>query len=182
VRATHCLPAALLFVFSGSAWPQPPDEEPAAIIEIGGAASRNLKNPESSAGADLALEVTPIEHWLELEMGVTPLFSRHSTEWDTDVLFKKPWSLSEKVEFMFGGGPEWVHAKQNGIRSDSVAGEIVLDFMFWPSARRRFGWFLEPAYEYSFGAGHERSIGISADLLIGIPRGKKPSHLTRSSR
>ena len=52
--------------------------------------------------------MTPIENWLELEFGVTPTFSHHSTEWDTDVLFKKPWTLSKKVEFMFGVGPEWI--------------------------------------------------------------------------
>ena len=49
-------------------------------------------------------------------MGVTPAFSHHSTEWDTDLLFKKPWTLSEKVEFMFGIGPEWIHTRD--IRHD----------------------------------------------------------------
>jgi hypothetical protein len=40
--------------------------------------------------------------------------------------------------------------------------------MFWPTGRHRFGWFLEPAYDYSFAGGHEQSIGMSAGLLIGI--------------
>ena len=149
------------------------DTKPAAIIELGGAASRNLKDRGSSGGADFAAEVTPIENWLKLEAGTTPLFSRHSEEWDTDLLFKKPWTLSEKVEFMLGVGPEWVHTRQGGITTNSVAGEVVLDFMFWPSKSHRLGWYLEPGYEYNFGRGHERSIGISAGLLIAIPRLRK---------
>ena len=98
----------------------------------------------SSFGPDVAVEITPIENWLELEAGVTPLFSRHSTEWDTDLLFKKPWTLSKKAEFMFGVGPEWIHTRENGVTTNSVAGEAVLDFMFWPSGKHRFGWYLEP--------------------------------------
>lgn len=57
---------------------------------LGGAAARSLTGEGSSFGADVAVEVTPIENWLEIEAGVTPLFARHSTEWDTDLLFKKP--------------------------------------------------------------------------------------------
>jgi hypothetical protein len=115
------------------------------------------------------VEVTPIENWLELEAGVTPLFARHSTEWDTDLLFKKPWTLSKKAEFMFGLGPEWIHTRAYGVTANSAAGEVVLDFMFWPSAKHRFGWYLEPGFEYNFGRGHERSFGMSGGLLIAIP-------------
>ena len=166
---------AVLFVpfgilSSGPAFAQSVDQEPAAVVELGGAASWDLRNAGSSFGPDLAAEVTPIENWLELEAGTTPLFTRHSTEWDTDLLFKKPWTLSEKVEFMFGVGPEWIHTRQNGVTTNSLGGEVVLDFMFWPSAKHRFGWYLEPGYDYDFGRGHERSIGISGGLLIAIPK------------
>ena len=51
-------------------------DEPAAVVEIGGAAGWNLKDAGSSFGPDLAVEVTPIENWLELEAGTTPFFSR----------------------------------------------------------------------------------------------------------
>ena len=152
------------------AFAQPADDEPAAIVELGGAASWNLKNAGSSFGPDLAVEVTPIENWLEIEAGTTPLFARHSTEWDTDLLFKKPWTLSEKVEFMFGVGPEWIHTREYGVTTNSLGGEVVLDFMFWPSAKHKFGWYLEPGYEYNFGRGNERSVGISGGLLIGISK------------
>jgi hypothetical protein len=154
-------------VFAQSVQQEP---EPAAIVELGGAASRDLKGGGSSFGGDLAVEFTPIENWLEIEAGTTPLFRRHSTEWDTDLLFKKPWTLSKKVEFMFGVGPEWIHTRAYGVTTNSLGGEVALDFMFWPFSKHRFGWFLEPGFDYSFAPGHERSIGISGGLLIAIPR------------
>jgi hypothetical protein len=103
------------------------------------------------------------------EKRVTPLFRRHSTEWGTDLLFKKPWTLSNTKEVMVGIGPEWIHSNTYGIKMNSVAGEIVPDLMFWASKKHRFGWYLEPSYEYKFGPGHEHSLELSGGLLIGIP-------------
>ncbi len=167
----HSLFIACLILCSGTAFAQSVDTEPepVAIVELGGAGSWNLKGGGSSFGADIAAEITPIENWLEIEAGTTPLFTRHSTEWDTDLLFKKPWTFSKKVEFMIGVGPEWVHARQYGVSMNSAAVEAVLDFMFWPSGKHRFGWYLEPGYDYSFGSRHEQSLGITAGLLIAIP-------------
>jgi hypothetical protein len=175
VNATKSLLLASLFLCcrnapAQSADAQPVDKEPAAVVELVGAAAWDLKDAGSSFGADFAVEVTPIENWLELEAGTTPLFTRHSTEWDTDLLFKKPWTLSEKVEFMFGLGPEWIHTRAYGVTTNALGGELALDFMFWPSAKHRLGWYLEPSYDYSFGRGHERSIGITGGLLIAIPK------------
>jgi hypothetical protein len=167
VTSTNSLLLAVLLLGSGDAFAQPADDEPAAIVELGGAASWN-PGGGLSFGPDIAVEATPIENWLELEAGTTPLFRRHSTEWDTDLLFKKPWTLSEKVEFMVGIGPEWIHTRAYGVTTNSLGGEAVLDFMFWPAAKHRFGLYLEPGFDYSFGRGHERSVGISGGLLIAI--------------
>jgi hypothetical protein len=145
------------------------DKDPKAILELGAATSWNLSGGAATFAPNLAAEITPIEKWLELEAGVSPFFTRNSTEWDTDLLFKKPWTLSPKAEFMLGVGPQWAHLRQNGKATNSIAGEVAGDFMFWPSGRHRFGWFLEPAYDYSFARGHQQSIGMSAGLLIGIP-------------
>jgi hypothetical protein len=169
VSATNLLLLGASFLCSEMAFAQPVDKDPLAIVELGGAAAWSLKNGGSSFGADAAVEVTPIENWLELEAGVTPLFSRHhSTEWNADLLFKKPWTLSKKAELMAGVGPEWVHTREPGMRANSIAGEAALDVMFWPSGEHKFGWFLEPAYDYNFARGHERSCGISGGLLIAI--------------
>jgi hypothetical protein len=70
---------------------------------------------------------------------------------------------------MLGVGPEWVRSTKYNITANSVGGEAVLDFMFWPSVKHRFGWYLEPGYEYNFGRRHEQSIGVSSGLLIAIP-------------
>jgi hypothetical protein len=163
---------ATLLLYSTSASGQTVDKEPepTAILEIGGAASRSTSEGVSTFGPTVAVEITPIEKWLELEGGITSLFARHSTEWAADFLFKKPWALSKKVEFMFGVGPEWVRTRKGGVTANSVAGEAVLDFMFWPSIKRKFGWYLEPGYEYNFGRGREKSVGISFGLLIAVQR------------
>ena len=163
--------ALALALFASKALSQSEDKEPAAIVEIGGAGEWALSHGGAGApgyGPNLAVEVTPIKEWLELEGGVTPLFRRGSTEWDTDLLFKKPWTLSKTAEFMAGVGPEWAHTIQHGAHTDSIAGEAALDFMFWPWPKRRFGWYLEPSYGYSFDAAHEQSVSVSVGLLIPI--------------
>jgi hypothetical protein len=151
-----------LFLFNGIA--QAENEEPSAIIELGGAWEWGLPGV-SSFGPSAAVEFTPIKDWLEIETGVAPLFSSGRTEWDTDLLFKKPFTLSDKVEFMFGVGPQWTFSREG----TKIAGEVALDFMFWPTQDRKLGWFLDPTYTYSFSSGHERSLGVSAGLLIPIP-------------
>ncbi len=170
VRSLRGCPTLILSLLCcGDAVAQSEDKEATAIVELGAAPSWDLKGGGWSLGPTVAVEVTPIENWLELEAGVTPAFGHHSTEWGTDLLFKKPWTLSPKVEFMFGVGPEWIHTGENRTTTNSIGGEAVLDFMFWPSAKHRLGWYLEPGYEYNFGRGHDRSVGISAGLLIAIP-------------
>ncbi len=170
MQASKGVLVGYLLLCSWCALAQSVDEEPAAVVELGGAAGWGLKDGSSSYGPSFAVEVTPIENWLELEMGTTPLFRRHSTEWSTDLLFKKPWTLSKKLEFMFGVGPEWIYARDSGKTANALGGEIVLDFMFWPSTTHKFGWYLEPGYDYSFGPGHERSASITGGLLIAIPK------------
>ena len=120
MNATKSVLIASLFFCAGNAFAQTVDKEPAAVVELGGAAgwNVNVKDGGSSFGPTVAVEVTPIENWLELEAGVTPLFARHSTEWDTDLLFKKPWTLSKKAEFMLGVGPEWVHTTKYGMHNE----------------------------------------------------------------
>ena len=74
----------------------------------------------------------------------------------------------KRLEFMAGIGPAWVRTTSYGVTKYSLAGEAILDFMFWTNARHRLGGYLEPAYDYSFAAEHERSAGISIGLLIGL--------------
>ena len=171
IMANSVLVAAL-FLCRGNAFAQAVDKEAkesVAVLELGGAAERSVTEGNSSFGPTVAVEVTPIEKWLELEAGVTPMFRRHSTEWSTDLLFKKPWTLSPKIEFMLGIGPEWIHTNAYGKKMNSAGVEVAPDFMFWTSKKHRLGWYLEPSYDYKFGPGHEHSLGVSGGLLIAIP-------------
>ena len=176
------LPSACLFLFlclaahgqtsstasSGHSQKAVEGKDPIAIVELGAATSWNFSGGAATFAPNLAVEVTAVENWLELEAGVSPFYTRKSAEWDTDLLFKKPWAISRKVEFMVGVGPVWVHFRQDGKVTNSISGEVAGDFMFWPTGKHRFGWFLEPAYDYSFAGGHQQSIGMSGGLLIGI--------------
>src|ERR1700749_3938030 len=62
-----------------------PDKDPAAILEIGAATSWEVTGGAATFAPNFAVETTPIENWLELEAGVSPFFTHHSTEWDTDL-------------------------------------------------------------------------------------------------
>ena len=168
MNASRFVLIASLFLCAENAFGQSVEKESAAVLELGGSAERSLTEGNSSFGPTVAVEVTPIEKWLELEAGVTPLFRRHSTEWSVDLLFKKPWAFSDRFEFMLGVGPEWIHTNAHGKNRNSAGIEIAPDFMFWSSKKHRFGWYLEPSYDYKFGPGHEHSVGISGGLLISI--------------
>jgi hypothetical protein len=143
---------------------QAEDKEPTAIVELGAAGEWGLP-AASSYGPSLAVEFTPVKDWLEIEAGVGPMFHGGRTEWDTDLLFKKPFTLSDKVEFMVGVGPQWTFSREG----TQIGGEFALDFMFWPTADRKYGWFLEPAYSYSFNGGHDQSLSTTVGLLVPIP-------------
>jgi hypothetical protein len=158
--------AASFLVSAVSAHAADKEKEPSAIVELGGASEWSLQNGTAGTGPSIAVEIEPIKEWLELEAGFTPLFrSGSSPEWSTDLLFKKPFKLSETVEFMIGAGPEWTYTD----RGNKFAGEFALDFMFWPWPDRKFGWFLEPTYSYSFSKDHEQAATVTMGLLIPIP-------------
>lgn len=145
------------------------EKEPLAVIELGGAGEWGLTNGGASFGPTAAVEVTAIKNWLEVEAGVTSLFRYGQTEWDTGVTFKKPFDLSPTVEFEPGIGPVWMHAVSLGRATNAVGAEVSFEFMIWPTGERKYGWFVEPSYGYSFGKDHEQSLGLNAGLLIAIP-------------
>lgn len=106
-----CLPAHGQAAPQGSLTPVEAtvdDKDNKAIFELGAATNWNLGGGVATFAPNLAAEITPIEKWLELELGVSPLYIHTAKEWDTDLLLKKPWTLSQKAEFMLGVGPEWV--------------------------------------------------------------------------
>jgi hypothetical protein len=143
------------------------DKEPAAIIEIGGAAEWDLPNGASSIGPTASVEFTPIKDWLEIEAGVSMLHGHGQNEWGTDLIFKKPFTLSDKVEFMIGAGPEWTYT--TGGEGAKISAEVAAEFMIWPTKDRKFGWFIEPTFSYALTSDHQKSVGLGAGLTIPIP-------------
>jgi hypothetical protein len=116
-----------------------------------GAGFWNIKDGASSFGPSVAVEVRLIENWFELEVGTTPLFKRHLTEWGTDLT-------------------ESVRAEQYSMATNSLRVEAVADFMFWRCAKHRFGWYLEATYEYNFDAPMNNRLAS----LEGWYRSRKP--------
>jgi hypothetical protein len=140
------------------------DGDHAVVLELGGVGSWS-RAEGLHPGGSVAVEVTSIEHWLELEIGVSAVRGNAGTEIPVAVLFKKPWRFSPEFEFMIGVGPEVVHATEPE-RATFWGIATVLDFMFWP--RKNVGWYVEPGYEATFAGGAtHHGMGIVAGLLIG---------------
>jgi hypothetical protein len=144
------------------------EKEPFAVIELGAAMERGIQEGTYSAGPSASVEFPVIKDWLEIEAGISPLFRPTQTEWQADLLFKKPFTINEHVEFMVGAGPQLSYATAGG--GTKIASEIALEWMIWPTKDRKFGWFVEPTYSYSFGRGREQSVGVTAGLTIAIPK------------
>jgi len=143
-------------------------QDSTAVVELGGAAGYSLKGGGPSSGPSVAVEVTAVESWLEIEAGVTPVFGHGGTEWESGLVFKKPFDLTDRLEIAVGVGPEWVHT--TGVeRADALAVEAMLEFAYWFHPRHDIGLYVEPGYDYSFGRGHEQSLGVTGGLLIAIP-------------
>jgi hypothetical protein len=144
------------------------DHDPFAIGEIGGAMNWNIKGFAPSGGPTVAIEFTPIKEWLEIEVGGTESYNKGASELSFDLLFKKPYTISKTLEFMAGIGPEFSSIRSNDRNTNLWGSEFALDFMYWPFKKRTFGFYAEPAYDYSFSAGNEQSIGVSGGLLVTI--------------
>jgi hypothetical protein len=141
---------------------QAEDKEPIAIVGIGGAAEWGIPGA-TSVGPSVSVEFNVIKDWLEVEVGTARMFSHNSRSWDTDFVFKKPFTLSKTVEFMVGAGPAWSYSRDDGSKWGATA---ALDFMIWPEPDRKFGWFVEPTYTVL--KGNEKTLAVSVGVLIPI--------------
>jgi|SRR5579871_4741217 len=157
-----CLFAAICLV-PAAAQAQSEQDDHSIVFELGAAGDWTRAEP-AHYGGTLAFEVTPIEHWLELEFGATTVFAAGSSETSFDALFKKPWQPSQAFEVMVGVGPEVVLGRDSPGMSWGV--ETVLDLMFWP--KRNVGWYVEPGYDVVWRGGAPRhGVGVALGLLIG---------------
>ncbi len=139
------------------------EKDPLAVVALGAAGDWGFPDGKFSGGPSVAVEFSAIKDWLEIEVGGAKLFRRGSSEWETEVVFRKPFTLSETTELMIGLGPIWSQTKGEGVK---VGTTFMLDFMFWSSPERKYGWFVEPSY--SVTKGNEQSLAVSVGVLIGI--------------
>jgi len=163
IKAALAIMAGLLLV-SGEARSE--EKEPWVILELGAGAERNLEGG-TAYGPNLAMEFTVIEHMLEIETGVSPRFEHGESEVEFELIFKKPFDLSESLEMVLGAGPVWVHRGHENPR-DSIAGEVSVTLVYWPEEEHKVGYFVEPSYSYNFGGGREQAVGAKAGLYIGL--------------
>ena len=139
------------------------ENEPLAVVALGGAGEWGFPGGKLSRGPSAAVEFSLIKDWVEVEVGGAKLFRRGISEWEAELVFRKPFTLSETTELMVGLGPVW--SKANG-ENGKVGTTFVADFMFWSSPEKKYGWFIEPSY--SLSPGNERSLAVSFGLLIGF--------------
>ncbi len=149
------------------------EHEPLLTVKLGGTAERSLSDYTTSAGPTFGLETGLFHEALEVELSSTPLMRDGKTTWKSGLIFKKPFELTEAVEFELGLGPIWLHRDKVGededVKANSVGGEAVAELVFWPFAHKSLGFYVESGYSYDFGKGHEKAAGGGAGLLINIP-------------
>jgi len=142
------------------------DEDSIAVAELGASGETALNNGGGSAiGPTASIEWHVAPDWLSIETGVSRFSGHGHADWDADLLFKKPFQLTDKLEFMIGAGPSWSH----GPEGDSYGMEASADFMLWPWDGSRLGFYAEPSYGYNFAHDHEQSLGFTVGLLFAIP-------------
>ena len=115
----------------------------------------------------LGVELAAIEDRPAVEIGVA-MSRQGGAERETEVILKKPFQLSPKMEFMLGAGPTWTHTSGAGEGENSFGATLALDFMLWPSDR--FGWFFGPSWGYAFNSGRDHSLEFSVGLLMRLSR------------
>jgi hypothetical protein len=114
-----------LFASAQGATAAEKDNDPLWVAMIGVAGEWDVPGGSFSGGPSLAVEFNVIKDWLEIEMGGAKLFRGSNWEFENEVVFRKPFTLSETTELMVGLGPMWSKAKgENG----KVGTTFVADF------------------------------------------------------
>ncbi len=140
----------------------------AAVIEIGSAAEWQIPHGDTSFGPYVALEFEALKDRLEIEIGLSPQFGGHQTDLASELILKTPVFSSEKIEVVFGVGPQWEYHVTGGELRNSLGAEAQLELEYWPSADRKFGLFVEYQYGRAFGSDRTQSIGVQFGLLIPV--------------
>lgn len=135
------------------------------ILGVGGAAEVELGDGSLHAGANAFVEYEAIEDWLELELGVSVLAAEGGREVPVDLLFKKPFQLTSRLELMIGLGPQVVFVSGTDKNGTFLGGEVVFDFMYWPL--RHVGLWVEPTYGFLVRGRVSHSLSTTGGVIFG---------------
>jgi len=138
-------------------------EERGWVLEMGPAAEWALQGETPNYGLNIAVEREVIDGCLEIELGMSGLWTAGRGELSWDLLFKKPFTLSPTVELMVGAGPSFSQPTNGDTGTASIS--FALDLMVWP--QKRMGWFVEPTFSVTPGNG-QTSIGATAGVLFSF--------------
>ncbi len=130
------------------------------IVGVGGAGELETSGGGAHAGANVMIEWEAIEGQLEIEADVSAL-AGDGVEVPIDLLVKRPFQLSRRLECMIGAGPEIVHTR-DGMK---YGGEAAVDFMYWPT--QRAGAWVEPSYDLTVDHGAAHALGVTIGVMIG---------------
>jgi hypothetical protein len=164
-----CVVFALIAVAAACPRPARADErgadpERTIILGIGGAGELEVPSITPHAGANIMFEWEAIESWLEIEADLSILRIANGYELPIAVLFKKPFRLTPRFEYMIGLGPQVVRVA-GATTETHYGGEVALDLMYWHTPRS--GAWVEPAYDFTLGTGASQSLGITAGAMVG---------------
>ncbi len=126
--------AATAALFSTPSWA----EDRGWVLQIGPAAEWPLQGDSPNYGATLSIEKEVIDRWLEIELGMTGLWTAGRGELSWDLLFKKPFTLSPTVELEVGIGPSFSMPTNGDVGTVGIT--FALDLMVWP--KQRVGWYV----------------------------------------
>jgi hypothetical protein len=136
------------------------------IFGAGGAAELELPG-SARVGVSAFVEFEAIDRWLEIELGGQVLAMDGGREASLDLLFKKPFTLTERLELMIGLGPTIAQTRQRSEADRASWGlEAAADFMYWPS--RHVGVWLEPAYDVTFSRGVTHALSCTGGPMLGF--------------
>jgi hypothetical protein len=142
----------------------PPSPERYRFVLGAGAAAEMETTTAGHSGAAAFLELEAVDEWLELELGAQLLATAPGREASLDLLLKKPFRVTPRLEVMTGLGLTVIRASGAGETRTSWGIEAAVDFMYWPVGR--LGFWAEPAYEIVLSGGFARALSCTAGPML----------------
>ena len=139
--------------------------EPPTQLEIGPEVEVPFVGEHPGFGGTITLQVTPIPNWLEFEFGVGALTNSHSTEFEAEFMFEKPFQISSTTEFMIEAGPTISRSSEADEDGTLLSIQTEAGFFVWPN--KELGWYANVGWSDALKNGAQ-SISVGAGILIPI--------------